>query len=287
MPGLLVADALDALTDAAVRAVLPPMTLARGARPNGAVAAWLGALTGPRRGFTAEAAALRTLRSELDQWQRDAAGGTVRASFRLVEPSADELTEPVTVVPADPGAVVATTGPWRIEFGLRATDEPGLHVDAGQVWRGGGVTVAGDHPQEILLAELGRASGCGRNWTRRCAPPDRKGWSWTPRGRTGSCARARRRCTPRASRCCCRPGGLRERARSAPGAVTGPDDRVGLDALVDYRWELALGDEPLTSDELTRLAELKTPLVRLRGRWVELDPKRSPPACACCGPPAS
>ncbi len=102
-------------------------------------------MTGPRRGFTAEAAALRTLRSELDQWQRDAAGGTVRASFRLVEPSADELTEPVTVVPADPGAVAPT-------------DEPGLHVDAGQVWRGGGVTVAGDHPQEILLAELGRAS---------------------------------------------------------------------------------------------------------------------------------
>ncbi|WBB49769.1 DEAD/DEAH box helicase [Verrucosispora sp. WMMA2044] len=284
VPGLLVADALDALTDAAVRAVLPPMTLARGARPNGAVAAWLGALTGPRRGFTAEAAALRTLRSELDQWQRDVAGGTVRASFRLVEPSADELTEPVTVVPADPGAVVATTGPWRIEFGLRATDEPGLHVDAGQVWRGGGVTVAGDHPQEILLAELGRAS---RLWPEldealRTARPE--GLELDTEGahrflREGAPTLHAAGFTVLLPSWWRRPASrlgarLRARSRSAPGAVTGPDDRVGLDALVDYRWELALGDEPLTSDELTRLAELKTPLVRLRGRWVELDPKR-------------
>ncbi|MFF5217544.1 SNF2-related protein [Micromonospora sp. NPDC000442] len=284
VPGLLVADALDALTDAAVRAALPPMTLARGVRPNGAVAAWLGGLTGPQRGFTAEAAALRTLRAELDQWQRDAAGGPVRASFRLVEPSADELTEPVTVVPAAPDAVVATTGRWRVEFGLRANDEPGLHVDAGQVWRGDGATVVGDHPQEILLAELGRAS---RLWPEldvalRTARPEvleldtegahrflREGaptlhaagftvllpsWWRRPASRLGA--------------------RLRARSRSAPGAVTGPADRVGLDALVDYRWELALGDEPLTEDELTRLAALKTPLVRLRGRWVELDPKR-------------
>ncbi|MGC5052931.1 SNF2-related protein [Micromonospora sp. DT48] len=284
VPGLLVADALDALTDAAVRAALPPMTLARGARPNGAVSAWLGALTGPSRGFTAEPAALRTLRAELDQWQRDAAGGTVRASFRLVEPSAEELSEPVTVVPADRDTVVATADRWRVEFGLRADDEPGLHVDAGQVWRGDATIAAGDHPQEILLAELGRAS---RLWPEldaalRTARPEgleldtegahrflREGaptlhaagftvllpsWWQRPASRLGA--------------------RLRARSRSAPGAVTGPADRVGLDALVDYRWELALGDEPLTEEELTRLAELKTPLVRLRGRWVELDPKR-------------
>nr|WP_205808441.1 DEAD/DEAH box helicase [Micromonospora sp. HNM0581] len=284
LPGALVADALDALTDAAVRAALPPMTLARGTRPNGAVTAWLSALTGPRREFTAEGAALRTLRSELDQWQRDAAGGPVRASFRLVEPPADELTEPVTVVPADPGAVVAATGRWRVEFGLGANDEPGPHVDAAQVWRGDRVAVAGDHPQELLLAELGRAS---RLWpdldvALRTARPEvleldtegahrflREGaptlhaagfmvllpsWWRRPASRLGA--------------------RLRARSRSAPGAVSGPADRVGLDALVDYRWELALGDESLTADELTRLAELKTPLVRLRGRWVELDPKR-------------
>ncbi|WP_438941349.1 SNF2-related protein [Micromonospora craterilacus] len=281
-PGALVADALDALTDAAVRAALPETMLARGVRRNGAVTPWLGALTGPRREFTAEPAALHTLRSELDAWQRDAAGGAVRASFRLVEPPDEEITGLETVVPADSGAVDADR--WRLEFGLRAADEPGLHVDAGEVWRGVRLPVAGDNPQETMLAELGRAS---RLWPEldtalRTAMPEaleldadgahrflREGapmlhaagftvllpsWWRRPSSRLGA--------------------RLRATSRTAPGTVTGPGDGVGLDALVDYRWELALGDQPLTEDELARLAELKTPLVRLRGRWVELDPKR-------------
>ncbi|MER7474968.1 ATP-dependent helicase, partial [Micromonospora sp. NPDC000018] len=78
-PGALVADALDALTDAAVRVTLAETALARGVRPNGAVPAWLAALSGPVRDFAAEPAALDTLRAELDAWQRDAAGGAVRA----------------------------------------------------------------------------------------------------------------------------------------------------------------------------------------------------------------
>jgi SNF2 family DNA or RNA helicase len=49
---------------------------------------------------------------------------------------------------------------------------------------------------------------------------------------------------------------------------------LGLETLVDYRWELALGSEPLTAEELAELARLKVPLVRLRGQWVELDPER-------------
>ncbi|RIV37978.1 DEAD/DEAH box helicase [Micromonospora radicis] len=283
VPGLLVGDALDALTDAAVRASLPDATLARGVRRDGAVAAWLGALTGPQREFSAEPAALELLRGELDAWQRDAAGGAVRAGFRLVEPPAEEIDEAPTGVPAGPAAAVPVEGTWRLEFGLHAADEPGLHVDAGQVWRGAGLPTV-DSPQETLLAELGRAS---RLWPEldtalRTATPEaleldvegahrflREGapmlhaagftvllpsWWRRPSARLGA--------------------RLRAGSRTAPGTVTGSGDRVGLDALVDYRWELALGDQPLTEDELARLAELKTPLVRLRGRWVELDPKR-------------
>lgn len=287
-PGALVADALDALADAAVRAALAETALARGVRPNGAVPAWLAALTGPVREFAADPAGLDTLRAELDAWQRDAAGGAVRASFRLVGPPADEVTEPVVVVPADAAATVATSGPWRVEFGLQAADEPSLHVDAGQVWRAPG-TVAGlagrgDDPQETLLAELGRAS---RLWPEldtalRTATPQaleldvegahrflREGapvlhaagfavllpsWWRRPSARLGA--------------------RLQARSRTAPGTVATTTGGVGLDALVDYRWEVSLGDQPLTAEELASLAALKTPLVRLRGRWVELDPKR-------------
>jgi len=47
---------------------------------------------------------------------------------------------------------------------------------------------------------------------------------------------------------------------------------MGLEALVDYRWEAALGDDVLSAAELRELARLKVPLVQVRGRWVELRP---------------
>jgi SNF2 family DNA or RNA helicase len=41
--------------------------------------------------------------------------------------------------------------------------------------------------------------------------------------------------------------------------------------VVQFDWELALGDRKLTRRELEALAELKAPLVRLRGQWVEMN----------------
>ncbi|MEV0156138.1 DEAD/DEAH box helicase [Micromonospora sp. NPDC050686] len=287
-PGAVVADALDALTDAAARAGLADVDLARGGRRDGVVAAWLRALTGPDRTVAADPEALGTLRRELDAWQRDAAGGSVRASFRLVEPDPDEVIEALVVVPADPAAVVHPVGPWRLEFGLQAADEPGLHVAAGQVWREPASVAAlagpGADPQETLLAELGRASRLWPELERalRTVTPEeveldvegahrflRDGapalhaagfgvllpsWWRRPSSRLGA--------------------RLRASGRTAPGTVAGTAGGLGLDALVDYRWEVALGDQPLSAAELESLAAAKAPLIRVRGRWVELDPKR-------------
>ena len=55
-----------------------------------------------------------------------------------------------------------------------------------------------------------------------------------------------------------------------PGKVT--EAGFGLDALLDFRWQLTLDGQVLDEDEITALAEAKRPLVRLRGRWVTLDP---------------
>lgn len=46
---------------------------------------------------------------------------------------------------------------------------------------------------------------------------------------------------------------------------------LGLDALVGYDWRVAVGDDELSVDELTRLARSKAPLVNLRGRWTEIQ----------------
>ena len=46
-----------------------------------------------------------------------------------------------------------------------------------------------------------------------------------------------------------------------------------LSTLVRFDWQVALGEEVLSRDELQAIAEMKQPLVRLRGQWVHLDPE--------------
>ncbi|TQM78003.1 SNF2 family DNA or RNA helicase [Saccharothrix saharensis] len=55
-----------------------------------------------------------------------------------------------------------------------------------------------------------------------------------------------------------------------------PADRpafFGPDQLTSVNWQLALGEDPLTPDELDRLAEATRPVVRLRDRWTLVDPE--------------
>ena len=66
-------------------------------------------------------------------------------------------------------------------------------------------------------------------------------------------------------------------ARVRPKPSTPSDGQVvpagfGLDEIVQFDLSLALGDESIDVAELAQLAELKAPLVRLRGRWVHVQP---------------
>ncbi|MGX1887413.1 SNF2-related protein [Streptomyces sp. NPDC055287] len=59
--------------------------------------------------------------------------------------------------------------------------------------------------------------------------------------------------------------------RTAPGSSAG--GLLDADALLDFRWQLSLGGEPLTEAEMDALAEARRPLIRLRDQWVVADPK--------------
>ncbi|WP_455678626.1 DEAD/DEAH box helicase [Streptomyces bobili] len=59
--------------------------------------------------------------------------------------------------------------------------------------------------------------------------------------------------------------------RTAPGSSAGR--LLDADALLDFRWQISLGGEPLTEAEMDALAEARRPLVRLRDQWVVADPK--------------
>ena len=58
---------------------------------------------------------------------------------------------------------------------------------------------------------------------------------------------------------------------STSGTATPTESGLGLERLVQYRYELAIGDQVVTEEEWRRLVEAKTPLVLFRGQWIELD----------------
>jgi SNF2 family DNA or RNA helicase len=173
-------------------------------------------------------------------------------------------------------------GLWRLDYLIQARDDPSLLLPLDEVWRQRGTTARFldrrfDHPHEEVLAGLGQAArlyppiegslrqahpaGCdltgaeAYTFLREAAPLlEEAGFgvqipSWWKRTTAKPTVRLRLK-----------------------GAKKTSSGLMGLDAIVGYDYKLALGGEELTQEELERLAALKEPLVRLRGKWVELQP---------------
>ena len=208
-----------------------------------------------------------------------------RLALRLNEPVVlDDLADFMA-----PGADVE----WTLTFHLQSVENERLVVDAEDVWslRGDTASVEGqriDAPQELLLAELGRASRLYKplegaleesapsslelttdkayEFLREVGPllsaqgfgviaPD---WWDRPESRLGA------RLSLHGEQ------GEEESGASSSAPGSAAEARLGLHALVSYEWQLAIGDTPLTLAEFEKLAKQRAPLVRVGGRWVEV-----------------
>ncbi|HYD01629.1 MAG TPA: DEAD/DEAH box helicase, partial [Phycisphaerales bacterium] len=63
---------------------------------------------------------------------------------------------------------------------------------------------------------------------------------------------------------------VRGAAAGAPAGGTGP--AFGLHTLVNYRWQISLGNTALSLEEFEKLAGSRSPLVFIGGQWVEVRP---------------
>ncbi len=285
----LVSSALQALLDAAVRAALPPgidlVAPRRGPRPRRlpATEAWLAALSAPDGRFEADPDELGALLTSLRPWEEVGVGtvGPARATFRLSEieigteeARTGETWAEETQTPAGQG--------WRLEFLLQSMTDPSLLVPAEQVWTDDGSLRRWlNSPQELLLAELGRASriypelvsglrtacpsdlhldtdGAYHFLSTAAGLLDEAGFgvllpSWWDRRRKL---------------------GLALSAYTPVDGVVAKTSKFGRNQLVEFRWELAVGDDTLTEEEIAALSETKAPLIRLRGQWVAVDPEQ-------------
>ena len=239
---------------------------------------WLRALRQADGALDKDSAELRSLLRQIRDWQRPLlrlVNAPYRLCFRLEEPGFDAESAMEELFFPD----AATE--WRMHYLLQAREDPSLLVSAAAVWKpqpgtDAGLQTLGPRAREGLLASLGQAAslcpavetslkeptpvgyaldteGAFRFLGEEAALLEQNGFgvmlpaSWTGQRRARLSASAQAKTRFKAS------GGL------------------SLDRVLDVEWEIVLGEAGLTPQELRALAQLKAPLVRVRGQWVQLS----------------
>lgn len=170
---------------------------------------------------------------------------------------------------------------WQISYFLQATDDPNLLIGAEMIWK----TITDElqflgrrieRPQETLLVGLGLASRIyplledslqdarptGHSLTAMQAYDFIKAIAWRLED-NGFGVIMPPSLSPQnglASRL-----GLHVRAETPNTQV-----KLGLESLLNFKWELAIGGQTLSKAEFEQLVSLDSPLVDINGEWVEL-----------------
>ena len=251
-------------------AVIPPRTPFDSAHD-----AWIHALTKPDRTVHASPARLQHLRRQVGEWQRPiavAANSPYRICLRLEEPTD---SDPDT---HDPPAAIRQDD-WYLRYFLQPHDDHSLLLPLDAAQEQPNHALQPDfNLNEFLLTTLSQAGSvcpsireslqtrkptgthlgpeqAHQFLTQQAAALQQAGFGvmlptwWTRRG-------TKAKPTIRAS--------VKTPAMQGGANMT-------MASLVDLDVQIALGDQLVEAEELFRLADLKVPLVRFRGQWVEID----------------
>ena len=261
-PRALLEDFLEETCDALVREwSSPPEPLKEPSEPG---SRWARALFGHPEPVRLSAAQREDLERSHRLWLRNlrlAGDEHFRVAFRLSAPNRGNR--------------------WSLDFALQAHDDPSLLVPAAAVWRGAASDVRRlVNPREKLLTGLGYAARFFEPLERalRRAAPERL------RLNTEEAFDFLRGCAPLLEESGFgvlvppwwrRPEArLRLRPRLSAASDTTGRGEMSLENLVNYQWDIVLGERRLSKGEFEALVALKSPLVRLRGEWVRLDPEQ-------------
>ena len=286
----LVENALRTMCDAKVREILIKDDYPEAVEDRDLLAdqhaAWLsGLLNGTnevkvRHG--GEAQMLRNARQWISHLDDRSAARVVRLCLQLAEPQTDGL-----------GPDVTPTGSWRLSYHLITTDDPPIIIDAEKIWAPDSagdrlLSQIGDEMEtaaDVLLAELARSA--------RIYPKlERSLEDSSPTGLDLSLEEAYeflRELNPLLQESGVEVlvpgwwGQVQTRLAAhllidseamedagGPNGAAGGDGDLGLHSMVDYSWQITLGDRPVSVEEFRTLAAQGTPLVRINGTWVEI-----------------
>ena len=239
---------------------------------------WLHALKSIDGVVEGDTADLAQLAAQVREWRRPIAvsvGSPFRLCFRLEEPEDTARTEKE--------GEKASGDAWYVRYLLQPHDDPSLLIPVDEAWKAGGRKISalkrnGSNVREFLLSSLGQASGiCPRITT---SLENAK-----PAGYPLDAAKAHQFLTEesialeQAGYGVMLPAWWTRKSTKVRLAVRAnvksPKMQGGsglsLETIVQFDWEVALGDRKLTLRELEALARMKAPLVRVRGQWVEMN----------------
>jgi SNF2 family DNA or RNA helicase len=285
-------DFLGALCDHLVRAASQQNATGTGQRARKSArqtfdslhAQWLHALRTADGTLTGSASELATFAAQVREWQRPLTL-SLAAPFRLCF----RLEEPVLEEPNEENA----SSEWYVRYLLQSVQDPSLLIPVEQAWKvknreaksGGAkgreaIALQQDRfePREFLLTALGQAS-------RICPEVERSLKAARPAGYELDTAGAEEFLTEKAwlleqsgfvvqlPAWWTRKGTKLRLTTHASVKAPRMQANAGLslETVVAFDWEVALGDEVLTRQELEALARQKVSLVRMRGQWVQLD----------------
>jgi SNF2 family DNA or RNA helicase len=268
---------------------------------------WLQSLQAPEGALVGTRQDLEQLAAQIETWQRPVSLTTAlpfRLCFRLEEPGEielDSLEEKTSEVarqepggqwrsPAGAGERGEGAGEgerdepsWYIRYLLQSLDDPSLLIPTADVWQSRSKSTPllvrdNFNAKEYLLASLGESSRLYPALSDSLRSPAPAGYEvdtlgafdflaekallleqsgygvmlpawWTSQG-------TKVRLSARAQ---VKSGQLKAKAG------------MSLDQIVRFDYQVALGDEELSLEELRELVRLKSPLVKVRGRWVMLN----------------
>ncbi len=299
----LLSDYLNTAIDTCVRSWIPLSEIKTKSKNAGLSEAWLKSLT-TGEPIKAPTSKLRNLSEGMLSWRSpidEIEKSDFRTCFRLEPPLEEEtqideddmqmdedeyedkyVSENVYEIADDDMSVESDK--WTLQYFLQASDDPSLLAPAEYVWNESGSTLQYlnlkfDYPQEKLLTDLGKASQIfppiedslnsarpqaaylttqqAYTFLKEASPLlTDSGFgilapSWWSKGTAKSQLGMK----------------LNLKPKGDPNASTG---MFNFNSIIDYDWQIALGGESISEDEFEYLANLKMPLVRIRGQWMEM-----------------
>ncbi|MGE5346696.1 MAG: SNF2 helicase-associated domain-containing protein, partial [Acidithiobacillales bacterium] len=254
---------LEEITDAAarefIRDVVPAERRRAGGGPEAAVVAALATI--PAHPLSPDV--LGRLREYSLPLLEPLPEGALALGIRVVPPPAEERDLP-----------------WSLRYHLASGESPPAEIDAAEVWthsngalrRSGRLFAA---PQEALLARLSTAAAVSPSVRRSLEERH-------PVGAELTLEEAYRFLTQEAPLLA--ESGVRVllpaergltrvslRLQASEAGRVPALTRFGLETIVDFDWQIAVGDAAMTPAEFEELAARKIPLVAVRGEWVLLD----------------